>query len=126
MHDFAIIQDIKNIRNSIQYLSVNEEFDVPKFFYNHLREDLQVLGQFLSINNDDVILLMHLIAKTILYRPPYILDCCNELLTEDDRRAWEERFNMGYILPVIQVTQEHVCNNYKTCITYVYRMPQAK
>ena len=77
---------------------------MPIFFYSHLREDLQALGQFLSMNNDDVILLMHLIAKSILDNSQVkIMDGFDNLLTEDDRKAWEEKFNKRYILPVIQV-----------------------
>ena len=94
----------QDIRRSIQHLNDSEEFDVPNFFYSHLREDLQALGQFLSMNNDDVILLMHLVAKSILDNSPAtIMDGFDKLLTEDDRKAWEEKFNKRYILPVIQV-----------------------
>ena len=103
MHVFYYtIQDIKNIQSAIQ-LNIGEDDSVPRFFYNHLREDLQALGQFLSMNNDDVILLMHLIAKSILDQSPCQTDNCSELLTKDDRNAWEKKFSTEYILPVIQV-----------------------
>lgn len=55
------------------------------------------------MNNDDVILLIHLIAKSILERPLVVSQDCVELLTEDGRRAWEKKFTTKYILPVIEV-----------------------
>lgn len=97
------IQDINDIQNAIQ-ISGSEDFDVPKFFYEHLREDIQALEQFLSMNNDDVILLLHLIAKSILDQP-CTTDDHVKLLTEDDRSTWEEKFSRAYILPVIQVCE---------------------
>ena len=55
------------------------------------------------MNNDDVILLIHLIAKSILEQPLVVTQDCVELLTEDGRRAWEKKFTTEYILPVIEV-----------------------
>lgn len=125
------IQGIKNIQSAIK-LNVVKDDDVPRFFYSHLREDLQALGQFLSMNNDDVILLIHLIAKSIL-ESPCQTDNCFELLTKDDRNTWEKKFSTEYILPVIQVniiTHKimNVCAPGMIYMhlseTYMYRMSQ--
>ena len=89
---------MRNIRRCI-HPSVHE---VQKFFYQHLQEDIQAIGQFLSINKDDAVLLIHLIAKSILSKP----NCSGNqilLLTEKDRKSWEKDFSTEYILPVIQV-----------------------
>ena len=90
---------MRNIRRSI-HPTIH---DVQKFFYQHLKEDIKAIGQFLSINKDDAILIMHLIAKSILMKPnrygsQIFLSC------EKYRKSWEEEFSTEYILPVIKVT----------------------
>ena len=80
---------------------------MPVFFWKHLKEDLHALRQFLSINFDDVILLMHLTTKNILVHPEkstlYGDRDASLLLDRQDRDNWEKLFSETYILPVIRV-----------------------
>ena len=78
------------------------------FFLKHLKEDLNALRQFLSISFDDVILLMHLVAKAILDQPDkntvFGKHDASLLVEREDRDiVWEKLFSETYILPVIQV-----------------------
>ena len=66
--------------------------------------DLKALGNFLSINDHDVVLLIHLIAKSILTCTKTIEATPEDLFTEKQSRdTWEKNFNTEYILPVIRV-----------------------
>ena len=77
---------------------------MPIFFYEHLKEDLKALRDFLSINEDDVVLLIHLIAKSILIKSQRTSEATlEELFIETSRNTWEHTFNVEYILPIIQV-----------------------
>ena len=78
---------------------------MQRFFYDHLQEDLRALRDFLSINDNDVVLLLHLIAKSILTSAPISEASIKEsMLTENSRNTWEQDFSAVHIIPVIQVS----------------------
>ena len=114
---------MSNVERSIKP-SISRDH-MSMFFWKHLKEDIHALREFLSISFDDVILLMHLIAKAILdkslQRVFYGDHDPSLLMEQQDREKWERGFSETYISPIIQVrVHRNIRSNIYVIITFTH------